>query len=460
MCKSPVFLMPAICYHYLDLYVQLIQMIYIEKGSIKMSGSEKDQEKMKSGKDGADRRSRRTDAKREKLRQQSAARKTMSMDAPVQSKKSPDKKAKKAVRAGDSADRSVFVISRWKVYLVLAVIVLAVIAYAAVQITDYISRITDIKLTDEGFEHAERYENCTVIDGIDVSEHQKEEIAWKKAKTGGADYVFIRAGYRTTDKGKLKTDARFEENIRDAEKAGLMVGAYFYSQALDSKEAAEEADYLLELVKDYDITMPLAIDFELYSGGRLANKIEAGEMPVASAYHDIVQAFCRKVEDAGYESAVYANLDMLTNYMDADVLDDSETIWLARYNATADLDADYWFWQCSDKGQIGGYKGNIDHDFWYIEPNKVYPTRAAGKGREKNRISIGNCRVKFNKKNYKLKKFRAIPKINVSDADGPLREDVDYVVNYVNNTESGTGLAVIRGTGLYKDWIAVPFNIE
>jgi hypothetical protein len=151
---------------------------------------------------------------------------------------------------------------------------------------------------------------------------------------------------------------------------------------------------------------------------------------------------------------------MLTNYMDADVLDDSETIWLARYNATADLDADYWFWQCSDKGQIGGYKGNIDHDFWYIEPNKVYPTRAAGKGREKNRISIGNCRVKFNKKNYKLKKFRAIPKINVSDADGPLREDVDYVVSYVNNTDSGTGLAVIRGTGLYKDWIAVPFNIE
>lgn len=407
------------------------------------------------GRGSTDRKSRRTDAKREKLRQQSIARRTMSMDPPAGN--GAEKKGRKASRksAGGS-----FVIKKWKVYLVLAVLVIALARYCGMQIKVYISRITDIKLTDEGYEHAKMFKKAEVIDGIDVSEHQDKEIKWEKVKTSGADFVFIRAGYRTADKGELKTDAKFEEHIQGAEKAGLMVGAYIYSQALDSKEAAEEADYLLELVKDYDITMPLVIDYELYDGGRLSDKIKAGEMPVASSYHDVVQAFCSRVEEAGYESAVYANLDMLTNYMDASLLDDSENIWLARYNSTADLDVGYRFWQCSDSARVGGYDGKVDHDFWYMEPGKVYQTRAAGKGKDKNRRSVGDCRVYFDKDSYKLKKFRAVPKLSVSDSDGPLRKNADYVVSFANNTGSGTGLAIIRGIGVYKDWIAVPFNIE
>lgn len=205
--------------------------------------------------------------------------------------------------------------------------------------------------------------------------------------------------------------------------------------------------------------MPLAIDFEIYEGGRLDQKIQAGELYAASLYHDIVLAFCNAVHEAGYESAIYANRDMLTNYMQADLLDDSATIWLARYNKKAGLDADYMFWQCSDEGVVGGIEGNVDHDFWYVEPNKVYKTRAAGV-KEKRRISIGNCRVAFQRSVTKLKRGRANPKLGITYEGKGLKEGRDYILTVVRNTQPGTGYIMIRGIGLYKNWMMVPFEIE
>ncbi|MBQ6440533.1 MAG: hypothetical protein IJJ06_10545 [Mogibacterium sp.] len=320
----------------------------------------------------------------------------------------------------------------------------------------YIGGISRTKLSDEGLTHADRYKECVVVHGIDVSEHQNE-IKWKKVKSSGADFVFIRAGYRSVETGELKEDASFRSNMKKANKAGIMCGAYFFSQALNEAEAVEEAEYLLKLVKRYDIEMPLVIDYELYDGGRLQQKVAAGEMPASSMYHDVVLAFCRRVEKAGYESAVYANYDMLTNYMDSSLLDDEAVIWAAQYGGACDVKGDYLYWQCAENASVGGIEGSVDHDVWYIEPGRVYSTFAKGK---KDPTSIGDCRIDFKESSCKLRYHRAKPEVTVTCGDKKLRSGKDYILSLVKNTESGTGYAVVRGVGKYKDWIAVPFTIE
>ena len=347
--------------------------------------------------------------------------------------------------------------------LKIAVIFLLTILllYGGIQIRDYVSKYTSYRVTDEGFSHAKKFKDAVVLNGIDISEHQDPDINWKKVKTSGVDFVFIRAGYRAANSGKLNEDANFEKNMKGASRAGLMVGAYFYSQALNAEEGREEAHFVLDLVKKYDIELPIVIDYEIYDGGRLDEKIKAGEMYAASFYHDAVLGFCDEVQKAGYEAAVYANKDMLINYMQADLLDDSTTLWLARYDSKAGLAADYWFWQCSDSGKAGGIKENVDQDFWYFEPGKVYPTRAEAKGlKDKNRISIGDCHISMKRESTKIHHFRAVPKYGVTYEGRGLREGRDYIASVVHNTEKGTGYIILRGIGKYKDWIMHPFTIE
>ena len=338
-----------------------------------------------------------------------------------------------------------------------ALLVLIFLVWGALEFADYTDKKPELYITDEGFHHDDRFEGCAVLNGIDVSEHQKGEINWERVKSSGADYVFIRAGYRAADNGTLHTDENFTANMKGAEKAGLMVGVYFYSQALTPGEGKEEAEYVLDLIKDYDITMPVVIDYEIYEGGRLDQKIKAGELYAASFYHDIVLGFTNTVEAAGYESAVYANRSMLTNYMQADLIDDMATIWLANYDSVANLDADYWFWQCSDSGKAGGIKGKVDKNFWYMKPEKVYETRAK---HSKRATSVRDCRISFKRSVTRLRNFRAVPKFDMSHEGKGMKKGRDYVCSIVHNTQPGTGYVIIRGIGKYKDWIMYPFEIE
>ena len=360
---------------------------------------------------------------------------------------------KRPVRKRGSDKRKAY--NKFTLIVVLACIL--VIAILVIKVVSYIGGISHLKLSDKGFKHSKRYEKCAKIKGIDVSEFQ-DEINWKKVKSSGADFVFIRAGYRSSETGDLKEDADFRTNIKAANKSGIMVGAYIFSQALNKKEAKEEADYLMDLVKRYDIDMPLVIDYELYSGGRLEKAISDGDLFAAGQFNDIVETFCREVEKEGYESAVYGNYDMFTNYMDATLIDKDNNLWAAQYGGSCDVKADYRFWQATDSVKLDGIEGGVDMDFWYLEPGKAYPTRAKGK---KKQTSVGKCDVEFKHESAKLKNHRAEPELKVFNKDGKkLKKGRDYDLYFVNNTEEGTGYAVIRGKKKYKDWMAVPFTIE
>ena len=98
--------------------------------------------------------------------------------------------------------------------------------------------------------------------GVDVSRHQGA-IDWKKAREAGVTFAFIRIGYRGYGKeGTLNLDQRFEENIVNAQKEGIDVGVYFFSQAINEEEAREEAEFVLDALEGYELQLPVVYDPE------------------------------------------------------------------------------------------------------------------------------------------------------------------------------------------------------
>ncbi|MGN1001931.1 MAG: GH25 family lysozyme, partial [Oscillospiraceae bacterium] len=189
--------------------------------------------------------------------------------------------------------------------------------------------------------------------GIDVSFYQKD-IDWEAVANDGIDYVIIRAGYRGCSEGELFTDERFYEYIDGATAAGLDVGLYFFSQALNPEEAVEEAEYLLSLIDGYEISYPIAFDWEPlgYSYSRTKDYDY-------SVLTDCALAFCETIEEAGYLSMVYLNPSFAYLRYDLSRLQ-GETIWLANYTERTDYYYDFQMWQYGSSGQVDGIEGRVD----------------------------------------------------------------------------------------------------
>lgn len=192
--------------------------------------------------------------------------------------------------------------------------------------------------------------------GIDVSKWNGT-IDWAAVKNSGISYVIIRCGYRGSSKGSLIEDPKFESNIKGAINAGLKVGVYFFTQAMDEIEAVEEASMVLELVKDYQISYPVFLDVES-SGGR-ADSIDKATRTA------VCKAFCETIQKAGYTAGIYANKTWLNTKMDASALN-AYKIWLAQYAATPSYTGKYDLWQYSSSGRVSGISGDVDLNISYL----------------------------------------------------------------------------------------------
>ena len=213
-------------------------------------------------------------------------------------------------------------------------------------------------------------ENKNVVAGIDVSYHQGK-IDWDKVKASGVNFAILRVGYRAYRSGSLAKDSKFTSYIKDAQRVGLKVGVYIYSQAITKAEAEEEADFVLNNIKGYQIDLPVTFDYEFAGdpNGRLdsANLTKAQKTACA-------EAFCKKVTDAGYQAMVYANASFCEKEMDTAALSQKYQIWMARYNThTYNSDKDKGkfyggkldFWQCSESAKVDGISTKVDLDYWY-----------------------------------------------------------------------------------------------
>lgn len=200
--------------------------------------------------------------------------------------------------------------------------------------------------------------DCPSIIGVDVSSHQGE-IDWVKVAGSGVKFAMIRAAYRGYTQGGLKEDEYFRRNIEGATAAGLDVGVYLFSQAVNEAEAVEEAGFLMGLIKDCDISYPVVFDWERQSAETSRTKDVDGETITNCA-----EAFCEAVEAAGYVPMVYFSPNKAYNELDLERLLDWP-FWLAHYTddwAATSFRYHFAIWQYSPKGAVDGIEGDVDLD--------------------------------------------------------------------------------------------------
>ncbi|MBO5068957.1 MAG: fibronectin type III domain-containing protein [Roseburia sp.] len=210
--------------------------------------------------------------------------------------------------------------------------------------------------------HNSRFDKYLKIQGIDVSKYQGD-INWSSVKNSGISFAMIRLGYRGMEQGTLQLDSYFDTNMSGAHAAGMTIGIYFFTQALNVAEAEEEAQYVINQLSRYPgyVTYPVVIDMEGLDGSRLDN---AG-LSVAEKTA-ICRAFCAKIESAGYTAGVYSGKYYYETQLDAESLAKDYYIWMANYTNQTSYAGTYNMWQYTSSGSVNGISGRVDMDIAYV----------------------------------------------------------------------------------------------
>ena len=187
--------------------------------------------------------------------------------------------------------------------------------------------------------------------GIDVSKFQGT-IDWNAVKADGITFAIIRCGYRGYGTGALVEDSTYRQNIQGAINAGLKVGVYFYSQAINEAEAVEEASMVLSLVSGYSLPLGVYYDTESVAGGR-ANAISAAQRTACAV------AFCETIRNAGYKAGVYSYASWFYNALNFANIS-KYNIWIAQYRDTLSFNYKYNIWQYTGSGRVNGISTAVD----------------------------------------------------------------------------------------------------
>lgn len=199
----------------------------------------------------------------------------------------------------------------------------------------------------------------TIRKGIDVSYYQND-VDWEKVKNAGYDFAIIRIGYRGYgSSGALKTDTAFAKHIEGAQKAGIDVGVYFFAQAINEEEALEEANFVLNILKHYQLQLPVVYDPELIRNEDARTNNVSGEQFTKNTI-----AFCNAIKDAGFEPMIYSNMFWEAFLFDMTQLQDYP-IWYADYETIPQTPYNFTMWQYSEKGNVDGIEGNVDLNIWF-----------------------------------------------------------------------------------------------
>ena len=213
--------------------------------------------------------------------------------------------------------------------------------------------------TPEDFTYAGLYqtlESGECLLGVDVSAWQ-EAIDWSQVKGAGMDFAMIRMAWRGSSEGGIFADNRAEENYYGAKKAGMLVGGYFFSQAITPEEAVEEAEFLLNMVDGWELELPLVYDWEFAGGSRTENMDE-------ETINACTVAFCDTIAAAGYEAMVY--FSPVNDYeINLEALKDHK-FWMALWMPEMDFDYRVDMWQYTDSGSVPGINTPVDMNILFL----------------------------------------------------------------------------------------------
>ncbi len=238
------------------------------------------------------------------------------------------------------------------------------------------------------------------VTAIDVS-YCQTGVDYTKVKNSGIDAVIIRAGF---GKEIYQKDSEFETHYRNAKKAGLAVGVYWYSYAYSVAEAKQEAKVCLACIKGKTLELPVYYDLE-----------ESGQTRLGmSALTNIAIAFCEAIKSGGYRAGVYSNLNWLNNYLDYEKLRNKYSIWLAQWSSSPSKACDIW--QNADNGRINGINGNVDTDV--IINNNIIKKSSTGDEEEMIKYGEHNTAILAFKKQLITLYNMGIIKTKVDNSNG------------------------------------------
>lgn len=197
-----------------------------------------------------------------------------------------------------------------------------------------------------------KYKSNNTKIGIDVSKWQGE-IDFYRLVNNNVEFIMIKLGGQKEIGGEIEIDPYFYDNIEGALEAGIDVGVYFYSYANNYKESKVQAKYVLDIISDYDITMPVAFDWENWNNYNDFN---------LSFYNlnGIAKSFISEINKNGYEGVLYSS----RSYLESIWYRDDYDIWLANYSSIK-YDGDYRMWQVCSDGKVDGISGYVDIDVYY-----------------------------------------------------------------------------------------------
>ena len=235
--------------------------------------------------------------------------------------------------------------------ILVSVVSVTIVSCSAEKFTGYLDEAA-LSLDDSYWkteENGRKYYDKTgyiTTTGIDVSEWV-QEIDFKEVKKSGIDFVILRVGYRGYVSGGFVLDNNLTTYLKNASKAGLKIGLYFVSQAVNEEEAIEEAEYVMKQAKGYKIEMPIYIDLEpVYDEARTDGLTK-------NDYTKIALAFCKCIEESGYRAGIYANETWYLDNLDFSKIKNYD-IWLAKYTESPSTDLAINMWQYSCEGDVEG----------------------------------------------------------------------------------------------------------
>ncbi len=181
--------------------------------------------------------------------------------------------------------------------------------------------------------------------------------SWKNF-TEGVDAFILRVGYTGTRTGACAEDSAFETNYNKLVSMGIPVGCYYYSLAVTTQEAEEEAQFVINILKKYNCKMNMPIYFDAET---------EEQMSLSDAtMTKVVRAFCDKLTENGYYPGFYCSKSFLTDEVYEDELTDI-TKWVAQYSSKCYYTGSYGMWQYTDSGDVGGTYDPIDINECYYD---------------------------------------------------------------------------------------------
>ena len=194
--------------------------------------------------------------------------------------------------------------------------------------------------------------------GVDVSAFQGK-IDWQKVKDSGITFAMLRLGYRGYgQKGTLVKDEYIDDNLKGAQEAGLSIGAYFFSQATDLMEVDEEIEFMMEILGDCRLDMPIVFDWEYISETARTANVDAQTLTDMTLY------FCKNMEKKGFRPMVYFNWHQADSMMYLKDLEEYP-FWLAYYDDRMVYPYKVEMWQWTSSGTVPGIDGNVDINVYF-----------------------------------------------------------------------------------------------